>query len=100
MAKYIQFAVTDIDPVIINTETVVTVLRTASTTTKLYIAGGTGTVAAGATMTLTHAADTVGSSVQKAITDAILSMNLPGSNPVSPVTVTLPKAVSTVTIVA
>ena len=98
MAKYIQFAVTDIDPVIINTEAVVTVLRTAATTTKLYIAGGTGTVTAGQTMTLTHASDTGGSSVQKAITDAILSMNLPGSNPVSPVTVTLPKAVSAVTV--
>ena len=81
MAKYLSIPVTSADNHIIKAESIVTALRASSTTTDILIAGGTGTVTAGQTLQLTHAADTATASVAKSIMDAVVAIQEQGKKP-------------------
>lgn len=73
MKTFLSIPVTSADNLVLDCESVVTALRLSSTTTGLIIKGGIGTVTAGQTLVLTHAADTATASVAKSIMDALVA---------------------------
>ena len=73
MSNFISIPVTGKDNFIINSNTVVTCIRTSSTTTIVVIEGGTSSASATDQIEVIHAADTVADSVAKSIMDGVVN---------------------------
>lgn len=72
MSNFISIPVTASDNYIVNSNKIITCIRTSSTTTVLVVAGGASSSSSTDQIILTHAADTVADSVYASIMNAIV----------------------------
>jgi hypothetical protein len=86
MSKFISIPVTGSDNYLFNINTIVTCMRTSSTTTILVIEGGTGASSIKDKIELTHAADTASASVSLSIMEAVVLASSGASGKVQLVT--------------
>ena len=94
MSNFISIPVTGSDNYIVNSQRIVTCLRTSSTTTILVVEGGTGSSTSTDRVEITHATDTAADSVAKSIMEGVV---LSSSTPPGGVRIVVPaQAISSI----